>query len=96
MNRVGKIGKQNRNAGKHPSYLKKGMSEDAINKKKQYDSEYQKKRVKYRVGLNKKNREIGSVGDGLDVSHTKGGKMVLERQSSNRARNGRNKKTTKK
>lgn len=56
----------------------------------EYDKKYQatKKRKKYRAELNKINRKKGSVGDGKDVSHTKGGGTVLESQSRNRARNG--------
>lgn len=33
---------------------------------------------------------------GKDLSHTKSGKMVLEARSKNRARNGKNRKSTKK
>jgi len=33
---------------------------------------------------------------GKDLSHTKSGKMILESSAKNRARNGRNGKTTKK
>jgi len=84
MNSVGKNGKQNRNAGNHPSYEKRGMSESSIEKKKEYDSKFQKNRNKYRALLNKKNKEMGSkVGDGKDVSHTKEG-FKLESQSKNR------------
>ena len=96
MNKVGKNGKQNRNAGNHKSYEKRGMSTESINKKKEYDSKYQKNRAKYRAALNKKNKEVGSVGDGKDVSHTKNGSLVLENQSTNRARQGSDKKSTKK
>lgn len=55
-----------------------------------YDRKYAatKKRKKYRAELNKINRKKGHVGDGKDVSHTKGGGTVLESQSRNRARNG--------
>lgn len=54
-----------------------------------YDKKYQasKKRKKYRVELNRINRKKGRVGDGKDVSHTKGGGTVLEAASRNRARN---------
>jgi len=34
------------------------------------------------------NRKMGTKGDGKDVSHTKGGKVVLEAAKRNRARNG--------
>jgi len=43
-------------------------------------------RRKYRSELVKKNREMGKKGDGLDVSHQKGGKFILEKASKNRAR----------
>jgi hypothetical protein len=33
---------------------------------------------------------MGVEGDGKDVSHTASGRLVLERASSNRARNGKN------
>ena len=48
--------------------------------------------------LNKANRDGGTYGnkDGKDMSHTKSGKLVLEAAKSNRARNGKNKKSTKK
>jgi hypothetical protein len=57
-----------------------------------YDKAYQKSpaRVKYRTELNKanKNSKASKVGDGKDMSHCKNGKMVLEKASKNRARNG--------
>lgn len=54
------------------------------------------KQVKYRVELNKANRKSGTVGDGLDMSHTKKGTLVKEKASTNRARQGANGKSTKK
>ena len=58
-------------------------------KKKKYDSEYSssEERKRYRVKLNLFNRKNGKKGDGKDASHTKSGKLVLESQSKNRARN---------
>ena len=43
-----------------------------------------------RAALNKKNRELGTYGNGdnKDVSHTKGGKTRLMIRSKNRAANG--------
>jgi len=42
-------------------------------------------------------RRKGIAGKGgMDLSHTKDGRMVLESPSKNRARNGHNKKSTKK
>lgn len=73
---------------------------EAREKKDAYNKEYHKKksRRKYRSALNKANRKAGSYGDGdgKDLSHTKSGKLVKEAQSKNRARNGKNKKSTKK
>jgi hypothetical protein len=56
------------------------------------------KERKKRVELNRANREAGTYGNGdnLDMSHTRGGKMVKEHYRTNRARNGANGKTTKK
>jgi hypothetical protein len=53
---------------------------------------------KKRVELNRANRKAGTYGNGdnLDMSHTRGGKMVKENYRTNRARNGANGKTTKK
>lgn len=87
-------------AGKHPSYNKRGMSKAEIERKKAYDTEYQKteERKKYRAELNKANRKAGTYGnkDGIDMSHTKTGRLVKESQSKNRARNGHNGKSSKK
>jgi hypothetical protein len=60
----------------------------ARKKKSEYDTEYHStpERRKYRSELVKKNREMGKKGDGLDVSHQKGGKFILEKASKNRAR----------
>lgn len=95
--------KRNRNADKNPSYKARNMSEAQIKAKRKYDSEYQKSpsRVKYRVELNKANREshkkgTTKVGDNRDKSHTKSGKLVNESQSKNRARNKSNGKSSKK
>jgi len=89
---------KNKLAGKHPSYG--NMSEERRTKKIAYDKAYHQteERKKYRAELNRKNREAGTYGngDGKDMSHTKSGKLVSEAKSSNRARNGQNKKSTKK
>ena len=65
-----------------------------------YDKEYQssEERKRYRVRLNKKNREAGTYGnkDGKDASHTKRRELVMEPKSINRSRNGHNGKSTKK
>lgn len=92
--------RKNSLAGKHPSYDKLGMSEERRKKKLDYDKEYHQseERKNYRVELNRKNRDAGTYGngDGKDMSHTKSGKLVSESKSTNRARNGHNKKSTKK
>ena len=83
--------KRNRFAGKHPSYKKKGMDEEAIQKKRDYDKKYAAtdKAKKYRASLNKANRKAGTYGngDGKDMSHSiDGKKLTQESQSKNRAR----------
>jgi len=91
---------KNKLAGKHPSYDKLGMSEDRKKKKLAYDKKYQatEKRKKYRAELNRANKKAGTYGngDGLDMSHTKSGKIVKEKAKTNRARNGQNSKSAKK
>jgi hypothetical protein len=76
------------------------MSEERRQKKIEYDKKYHQteERKKYRAELNRKNRDANTYGNGdnKDMSHTKSGKMVSEHQSKNRARNGANKKSTKK
>lgn len=83
---------RNRLAGKSRSYKKRGMTARSIAKKRKYDAEYQKKRsaVKKRVQANRANRRAGTYGngDGKDASHKKNGKIVMESQAKNRARNG--------
>jgi|TARA_R100000734_G_scaffold260_1_gene387 hypothetical protein len=69
-------------------YAKNKKSRD---KKKKYDTEYHKtkERKKYRASLNKLNKKKRTYGnkDGMDLSHTKKGKVVKEKKSKNRARN---------
>lgn len=57
--------------------------------------EYQRKRnktaenKKYRAECNAARKKLGlKKGDGKDASHTKSGKIVAEKRSTNRARNG--------
>ena len=92
--------KRNKLAGKHPSYDKLNWSEETKKKKLAYDKEYHasEERKNYRVELNRENRKRKTYGngDGKDMSHTKGGGLVLEKARTNRARNGQNKKSTKK
>lgn len=60
-------------------------------KKKAYDSKFQKSpdQVRKRVECNRFNRKNGTYGNGdkMDCSH-KGGNLIRERQSTNRARGG--------
>jgi len=76
----------------------KGTSKSSVNYKKNpasrkkkaaYDKKYSssEERKKYRVKLNLFNKKNGKKGDGKDASHTKSGKLVMESQSKNRARN---------
>lgn len=75
---------------------------EARKKKNQYNSAYHStpERKKYRVKLNKANRDAGTYGKmkamGKDRSHTKDGKLVLENSKTNRQRNGKDGKSTKK
>jgi hypothetical protein len=91
---------KNKNAGKHPSYLKLNWSPSSIARKRAYDKKYAStdRQKKYRAELNKANRKAGTYGNGdnKDASHKKDGSMVMEHQSVNRGRNGRNGKSTKK
>lgn len=88
------IKKRNSRAGVHPSYDKLKMSPESIKKKRKRDAAYNKKpaAVAYRVKLNAFNRKNGKKGDGLDASHTSKGKIVLAKQSVNRAANGQGKR----
>lgn len=66
---------------------------EARKKKNEYNKEYHStpSRIKYREELNAANRKSGTYGngDGKDKSHTKSGKLVSEKASTNRARNGK-------
>jgi len=72
---------------------------EAKKKKQEYDTKYHStpERRAYRGALVKARRDAGVYGKGgNDMSHTKGGNIVSENKSKNRARNGSNKKSTKK
>lgn len=83
---------RNRVVGKN----KRPGSNKATGRDYSYDKAYQKsrKRVKYRVELNKANRDAGTYGngDGKDASHTTKGTIVMENMHKNRARNRGRKK----
>lgn len=87
-------------AGKSESAKYFQNNSEARKKKNEYNTEYHAtpERKKYRAGLNKANKDAGTYGnkDGKDKSHTKLGKLVSEKQSSNRARNGKNGKSSRK
>jgi hypothetical protein len=69
-------------------------------KKDAYNKEYHasEERKAYRTKLNKANRDSKTYGnkDGLDKSHTESGKLISEKQSTNRARNGKGGKAKRK
>jgi hypothetical protein len=88
---------------------KKGKSESAKyfqnnktarDKKNAYNKEYHStdERRKYRSELNSANKKAKTYGngDGKDMSHTKAGKLVKEKASTNRARNGKGGRSSKK
>ena len=73
-----------------------GTGKPASAKKKAYDTKYHatKERKAYRAKLNRANR-LNPNKKGQDKSHTKGGKLTNEPRSSNRARQGRGGRSTK-
>ena len=77
--------------------LKERVSSEAKRRKLEYDKKYESspERVKYREDLNRERRKRGIYGshDHMDVSHTKGGKLTLEREHANRARHFKEKGT---
>ena len=67
--------------------------------KRAYQRKYNKKKSVKKASEERwsERRRRGIAGKGgKDLSHTKSGKMVLESASKNRARNGKNGKSTKK
>lgn len=86
--------KRNRNAGKHPSYKKRGMSKASIENKKKYDTAYGKteQAKKKRADANRKRKEQqkkgnpkAKVGSKYDYDHATG---RMEKRSVNRGRKG--------
>ncbi len=61
---------------------------EARKKKNAYQKEFNRRRdqIRNRAELNRENRERGTYGngDGMDVSHTSSGEIVLRPQSKNR------------
>jgi hypothetical protein len=82
-----------KSSGKSKSAKYFAANPEAREKKNAYNKEYHssEERKNYRTKLNKANRDAGTYGngDGKDMSHTKSGKLIREKESSNRARNGK-------
>lgn len=82
-----------KSTGKSKSAKYFAENPEARERKNTYNKKYHssEERKNYRVKLNKANRDSGTYGngDGKDKSHTKTGKLVSEKQSTNRARNGK-------
>jgi hypothetical protein len=82
-----------KSTGKSKSAKYFAANPEARKKKNEYNKEYHSSpsRIKYREELNAANRKSKTYGngDGKDKSHTKTGKLVSEKASTNRARNGK-------
>tara|TARA_B110000091_G_scaffold164440_1_gene175670 strand:+ start:50094 stop:50372 length:279 start_codon:yes stop_codon:yes gene_type:complete len=80
-----------KSGGKSRSAKYYAANPEARLKKQSYDKAYHStdKRKKYRADLNKANKKAKTYGnkDGKDMSHKRGGGLVKEAQSKNRARN---------
>ena len=91
----------NKNAGKSTGTSKSAKyfasNPKAKAKKNTYNTKYHSSdsRKSYRAELNKKTRK-NPTGTGKDNSHTKSGKTVTEKRSTNRARNGKGGRSSKK
>ena len=92
--------RRNKQAGKSTGTSKSAKyfaaNPEARAKKNAYNKNYHStpERKSYRAKLNKETRKKRTPGK--DVSHTKAGKTVRENRSTNRARNGRGNKPSKK
>lgn len=64
--------------------------------KKDYDTKYHQspERKSYRAALGRIRYRRKLKGNSMDLSHTKGGRVVLENRSKNRGRNGTSGKST--
>lgn len=93
--------RRNKNAGKSTGKSKSAKyfakNPKARAKKNAYNTAYHStpERKKYRADLNKANKKSPNKAS-QDKSHTKGGKVVNEKRSTNRARNGKGRKSSKK
>lgn len=96
-------------AGKSKSSRYYKSNAKAAAKKRAYDREYRKKEKGSKAPDSAKKRRLNKAGaerwaerkkrgiagkGGPDVSHTKSGRTVLESRAKNRARNGKNGKST--
>ena len=82
------VSRRNKKAGKHPSYKKRGMSEEAIKRKRERDKAIaarpeQKKRRAEANKARKKAKKRGTKLAGKDASHTSKG-IVFKSTKSNR------------
>jgi len=86
-----------KSTGKSKSAKYFAKNKKARDKKNAYNKEYHSstERKKYRAKLNKANRNSPNS-KGQDKSHTKSGKVVNEKRSTNRARNGKGKRAKRK
>lgn len=89
---------RNKNAGKHPSYKKRGMSTASIKKKRKYDKELSQRpeQKKKRAECNKKRREATKKGQnikGKDYDHAVN-KFVSTAKNRGRKNEGGRRKTT--
>ena len=86
-----------KSTGKSHSAKYFASNPESRKKKNEYNKKYHAtpERIQYREQLNKFNRQTEGYGDGMDASHTRGGKLTTEKRSTNRARNGKNGKPTK-
>lgn len=93
--------RRNKNAGKSTGKSKSAKyfasHPEAKAKKNKYNTDYHStaERKKYRAKLNKANDNSPNK-KSEDKSHTKSGKVVNEKRSSNRARNGKGGRSSKK
>lgn len=89
--------KAGKSTGKSESAKYFAKNPAARKKKNAYNKAYHAtpERKSYRAKLNKANRDNPTKGN-TDKSHTKKGKIVNEKRSTNRARNGKGGKSSKK
>lgn len=92
--------RRNKNAGKSTGKSRSAKyfaaNPEARKKKNEYNTKYHasKKRKSYRAALNKETRKKRTPGK--DVSHKKDGTVTREKRSTNRARNGKGGRSSKK